>query len=47
MKKGILIVVFALFVSIVPSFAQTFFPTEKDAFYDKLSSYLNYREKGP
>ena len=41
MKKGILIVVFALFVSIVPSFAQTFFPTEKDAFYDKLSSYLN------
>ncbi len=41
MKKGILIVVFALFVSIVPSLAQTFFPTEKDAFYDKLSSYLN------
>ena len=41
MKKGILIVVFVLFVSIVPSLAQTFFPTEKDAFYDKLSSYLN------
>ena len=41
MKKGILLVVFALFVSIVPSFAQAFFPTEKDAFYDKLSSYLN------
>ena len=41
MKKGILIVVFALFVSVVPSFAQAFFPTEKNAFYDKLSSYLN------
>ncbi|MBO6023750.1 MAG: hypothetical protein J6P83_02735 [Bacteroidales bacterium] len=41
MKKGILVAVFALFVSIVPSFAQAFFPTEKDAFYDKLSSYLN------
>ena len=41
MKKGILIVVFALFVSAVPSFAQAFFPTEKNAFYDKLSSYLN------
>ena len=41
MKKGILIVVFALLVSAVPSFAQAFFPTEKNAFYDKLSSYLN------
>ena len=41
MKKGILIVVFALFVSAVPSFAQAFFPTEKNAFYDKLSTYLN------
>ena len=41
MKKGILIVVFALFVSVVPSFAQAFFPTEKNAFYDKLSSYLS------
>ena len=41
MKKGILIVAFALLVSVVPSFAQAFFPTEKSAFYDQLSAYLN------
>ena len=41
MKKGILVVVFALFVGMASSFAQAFFPTEKAAFYDKLSSYLN------
>ena len=41
MKKRILIVVFALLVSMAPSFAQAFFPTEKEAFYEKLSSYLN------
>ena len=41
MKKGILIAVCVLFASITSSFAQTFFPTEKEAFYDKLSSYLN------
>ena len=41
MKKGILIVVFALLVGIAPSYAQAFFPTEKEAFYEKLSSYLN------
>ena len=41
MKKGILIAVFTLFVSVASSFAQAFFPTEKNAFYEKLSSYLN------
>ena len=41
MKKGILIVAFALLVSVVPSFAQAFFPTEKGAFYDQLSAYLS------
>ena len=41
MKKGILVAVFALFVGMASSFAQAFFPTEKDAFYEKLSLYLN------
>ena len=41
MKKGILIAVFALFVSVASSYAQAFFPTEKNAFYEKLSSYLS------
>ena len=41
MKKGILVVAFALLVSVVPSFAQAFFPTEKGAFYDQLSAYLS------
>ena len=41
MKKGILIAVCVLFASVTSSFAQAFFPTEKNAFYDKLSSYLN------
>ena len=41
MKKGILIAVCILFVSVASSFAQAFFPTEKNAFYDQLSTYLN------
>ena len=41
MKKGILIAICVLFISVTSSFAQAFFPAEKDAFYDKLSSYLN------
>ena len=41
MKKGILIVVCVFFVSVASSFAQAFFPTEKNAFYDQLSTYLN------
>ena len=41
MKKGVFIAVFLLFVSVTSSFAQAFFPTEKDAFYEKLSAYLN------
>ena len=41
MKKGILIAVCVLFISVATSFAQAFFPTEKNAFYDQLSTYLN------
>ena len=41
MKKGILIAICVLFASVTSSFSQAFFPTEKNAFYDKLSSYLN------
>ena len=41
MKKGILIAVCVLFASVASSFAQAFFPTEKNAFYDQLSTYLN------
>ena len=41
MKKGILLALLALFVSATASFAQAFFPTDKEAFYEKLSAYLN------
>jgi hypothetical protein len=41
MKKGILIAVCVLFISVTTSLAQAFFPTEKNAFYDQLSTYLN------
>lgn len=41
MKKGILIAIFALFLSVTSTFAQAFFSTEKDAFYDELAVYLN------
>ncbi|MBR5081267.1 MAG: hypothetical protein IKX35_02355 [Bacteroidales bacterium] len=41
MKKGILIAVCVLFISVTASFAQAFFPTEKQAFYDQLSAYLS------
>ena len=41
MKKGILIAVCMLFISVTTSFAQAFFPTEKQAFYDQLSTYLS------
>ena len=41
MKKGIFLAFVALFLSVASSFAQAFFPTEKDAFYEKLSTYLN------
>ena len=41
MKKGILIAVCMLFISVTTSLAQAFFPTEKNAFYDQLSTYLN------
>ena len=41
MKTGILIAICVLFASVTSSFSQAFFPTEKNAFYEKLSSYLN------
>ena len=41
MKRGILIAVLMLFMSVTVSFAQAFFPTEKNAFYDQLSAFLN------
>ena len=41
MKKGILIAVLLLFVGVASTFAQAFFPTEKDAFFDQLSVYLS------
>ena len=41
MKKGILIAVFLLFFGVASSFAQAFFPTEKEAFFDQLTAYLN------
>lgn len=41
MKKGILIAVLLLFMDLSSAFAQAFFPTEKNAFYDQLTAYLN------
>ena len=41
MKKGIFLAFVILFLGVASSFAQAFFPTEKDAFYEKLSTYLN------
>ncbi len=41
MKKGILIAVFALFLGVTSAWAQAFFPTEKEAFYEQLNTYLN------
>lgn len=41
MKKRILIAVCTLFFGVGSSFAQAFFATEKNAFYDQLSTYLN------
>ena len=41
MKKGILIAVLSLFMGVSSAFAQAFFPTEKNAFYDQLTAYLN------
>ena len=41
MKKGILIAILLLFMGASSAFAQSFFPTEKKAFYDQLTAYLN------
>ena len=40
MKKGILIAICALFISVSSTFAQAFFSTEKNAFYDQLAAYV-------
>ena len=41
MKKGILIAICTLCLGVASTFAQAFFPTEKNAFYDQLSAYLS------
>ena len=41
MKKGILIAVFSLLLGLSSTFAQAFFSTDKEAFYNDLSAYLN------
>ena len=41
MKKGILIAVFVLLLGGGSAWAQAFFPTEKEAFYEQLNTYLN------
>lgn len=41
MKRGILIAVLSLLLSASAAWAQSFFPTEKDAFYEQLTAYLN------
>ena len=41
MKKGILIAIFFLFWGGMSAYAQAFFPTEKEAFYEALTAYLN------
>ena len=41
MKKGILIAIMLFFLGASSAFAQAFFPTEKNAFYEKLTAYLN------
>ena len=41
MKKGILFIVFCLFLGVTSVWAQDFFPTDKTAFVGALSNYLN------
>ena len=41
MKKGILIAICTLLLGVTSTFAQAFFPDEKNAFYEQLSAYLN------
>ena len=40
MKKGILLAILLFLIGIGASWAQTFFPTEKEAFYEGLKTYL-------
>ena len=41
MKKGILLAFLFIWMGMASAWAQAFFPTEKTAFYDALSAYLN------
>ena len=41
MKKGIFLAVLFFLIGVGSAWAQAFFPTEKNAFYDQLSAYLN------
>ena len=41
MKKGVLFAIIMLFFGMANALAQAFFPTEKTAFYNQLSAYLN------
>ena len=41
MKKGILIVVLSLLMGASSAFAQAFYSTEKNTFYEQLTAYLN------
>ena len=41
MKKGILIAVLSLLMGASSAFAQAFYPTEKNAFYEQLTAYMN------
>jgi hypothetical protein len=41
MKKGILIAIFSLMLGVTSAWAQAFFSTEKEAFYEQLTAYLN------
>ena len=41
MKKGILMAIFSLMLGVTSAWAQAFFSTEKEAFYEQLTAYLN------
>ena len=40
MKRGVIITIFFFFVCLSCAWSQSFFPSEKSAFYDQLSTYL-------
>ena len=41
MKKGIFIVCFSLLIGVASTWAQAFFSTDKETFYNELTAYLN------